>query len=305
MTEPGEPSVSLRCARLSRVIRWDHFRLHGTEVDQIRELMCVADGTPRDWTIEVQASAAEARRWRRTTAELVAATNRAWTDQSRAESRRVPPSAAVKWLAWRLRGGRTDRVLEEVRAELERIQTEVRAAYRDFRDQAADLTVRIEAHQRRRREESAREYRDQKAARERAIAEVSEAPVWSYQVGPRHAPTEPRNHRLVIALQTLERPPDPSLGDPVTDLNPAQVNESIDRLRADDPYLVVEVASTTRDSLAEWTEEKLLSDQWQRVSGTRIDPYPFTPEELDEIRKRVEQTTYHGPLSTYFSPPSF
>ncbi|MFC7619480.1 hypothetical protein [Microlunatus sp. GCM10028923] len=305
MTETGRPSVSLRCLRLSHVIRWEHFLLDGTEVDQIRDLFCVADDHPGGWSIEFDASPDEAVRWRRATAEIVRATELGWTEQLRAGSRLNPPKNAFRWLAWRWRGGRTEPVRQEVDATVERIRADVRAAYLRFRDQAADLTDRIDAEDRRRREESARQFRERRAARERAIEEVAEAPVWTYQIGPRHGRTGPRKNRLVIALQTLEQPPNPSLGDPVTDLTPAQVNEAIDRLQAEDPYLVVEFAPATGDRLTEWTEQRPLVDQWQRVSGVKIVAHRFTPEELEEISKRATKNTWYGPSSNYSGGPHF
>ncbi|GAB3738914.1 hypothetical protein [Microlunatus parietis] len=305
MTEPGRAHTRVRCARVERVITHDAFRLDGTEVDDIRTLYCVVDDEHRPGSVALEASEADVDRWRRASADLVRVLDQADAERFRATARLIPPSSAARWLAWRLRGGRTDKVRHQVDAAVEQIQSEVRAAYLTFRDQAADLTDRVEADQQRKREENARQWREQKAARERAIAEVAQAPVWSYQVGPNYTSTGPRRHRLVIALQLLERPPNPSLGEPVTGLTPAQVNDAIDRLRTEDPYLVVDLEVATRQRLVEWTEEQLLDQQWLRVSGVKIDPHPFTPEELEEIHNQASKNTWHGPSSNYFSPPSF
>lgn len=287
------------------MITWDRFRLDGTEVDQVRELYCVVDDERSPGGVALEASAAEADRWRRASADLVRIVKQADDEQFRETSRLRPPSSAVRWLGWRLRGGRTDRVRQDVDAAVARIRSEVQSAYLTFRDLAADLTVRVEAEQQRRREENAREWRERKAARERALAEVSEAPVWSYQLGPAQTASGPRKRRLVVTLQTLEEPPNPRLEEPVTGRTPAQINEAIEQARGDDPYLVVEFTRATRERLTEWTEEQLPAEQWLRVSGVRIDPRPFTPAELEEIRNRPPKTTWHGPSSSYFSPPSF
>lgn len=313
MTAPGRSRTSVRCVRLRDFVMTNLYRsdecpasdrLAGIAINEL-ELFVVVDHSLGATSVELRAAEADVDRWRRATAGIVRIAKQAIKELAGLRVRLRPPNTAGRWLVWKVSGGGTERDRRKVRAAMERIESELRTACRAYRDDAADLTERIEAQDRGRQwlvaqynKKEARREEWRRAARERAIAEIAEAPVWSYQVGPREPSTETGRNRLVIALQSLEQPADPTLGDPVTGRTPAQINDVIERLRVDDPYLIVEAAAATREHLSElaWSQE--LSGQWREVSGVRLDTHPLTPEER---RGKASRPSSSGPTSGYYS----
>ncbi|POX42687.1 hypothetical protein C3486_03695 [Streptomyces sp. Ru73] len=300
MYEGGIDTVHF--VRLRDVIRVCELNVTGPEVEDIRNLYCAVseEEASRMWGGDwVLANPADAGRWRAATDAMIRTTERL-----RAEERDATRHLRRPW-------GKTRRVLSSVRhahrnhvlrrdhdATMERLRTEMLAAYRRFRDQAADLTAHVKAE----RERYARERRqhEEQARRKRAaaMARPLDVPRWGYRV--EEAGNGLRYRRFRVTLETLDADRG-CRGD--TDgglrggLTPHEVHAAFVEERERDPYLWLTFGLDTGRAMEEWRGST--AEAWQEITGHLVDEHPTRPEE------RGSSQRHYGPSSNYFSPGGF
>lgn len=301
----GYAQVRVYYARLYELMSQYPMNVDGDEVTRIRSLYCATEGgTPerlRHGELPfVDASAADAQRWYAATEAFQRAMARV-TEQRDAAQRHLHWVRGVARPFWKARHAlRNRRLRATYDATMERLRQDVLSAYRDFREQAGDLTPYVHAEierrerERRERQEQREEERRRREPGERmeraaAMAGAPGEPVWGYTL----LETRPDSHYFQIYLQTLEEVRDPRGGVAQTDLTPEQVQAALTEERLRDRYTVVMWSHQTRLALEEWHASGRAADAWCELTGTLVDPWP-------RITEQAAQRRYYGPSSTYF-----
>lgn len=302
---PGYPEVRVYFVRLYQLRSGDPMNVDGDEVTAIRSLYCATDeGTAErhrhnelPW---VDASTADAERWYAATEAFQRAIAHVTEQRDAAQCHLHWVRGAVRPF-WKARHAvRNRRLRATYDVTMERLRREVLAAYRDFREQAGDLTPYVHAERERRelerrereeRSEQERRRREPEERRERAAAMAGAPgePVWGYTL------FERRNDGRIfrIYLQTLEEVRDPRGGVARTDLTPEQVQAVLTEERERDRYTIVMWAHETRLALEEWHSGGRAAGAWHELTGVLVDPWP-------RITEQAARQRHHGPHSTYF-----
>ncbi|WP_345429877.1 hypothetical protein [Actinoallomurus vinaceus] len=287
-------STNVRYARLRELLPAYHMNVISPEVGAVRDLFC-AVGADRHHRAEqrVDAPIADAERWRAATEAILAAMKAVDEQRRQAERHRhAPRGTRLRRIAWRIRHARRNRRLRaEHPATMARLRDEVLAAYRTYRDRAADLTDHVGADNERGKRERLEE--DERERRERATVMTGAAtgtPVWAYRISEY---TWGRVFEIDLQTPTTRR-----LRTDLTrtGLTPAQINTALAEERAEHPHTSAHWSLEARLALTEWHGGDDPFDAWQRLSGEPIEPLP--PGAGDGRRSGPR---YHGPSSDYGS----
>ncbi|MEV5434251.1 hypothetical protein [Streptomyces sp. NPDC052701] len=256
----------------------------------------------------VYAPAADAERWYAATEAFLRAMKTVDEENRQASLHLYPKSGLLARVLWRVRHARRNRRLRAgYPTTMERLRRDVLTAYRDYREQAGDLTryVRTVREQEKRRkralweqaEQECRE-RDRRARAERAaaMAEAPGRPVWGYRLRPGHGGGD---QVFEIFLQTVDRARETEGGRMRTGLTPEQVQAALTEERSRDEYTEVTWLYNTGLGLEEWHDSGRKELAWQQLTGVLVDRWPRSTE-----KSRSQSRTY-GPSSNYFSPGGF
>jgi hypothetical protein len=290
-----EPVYYLRLGELMPVY---HLNVTGEEATRIRRLYVAADREEvrrRSYGTEhrLDASAEDKRRWHAATEAVQAAMQDAENQENQAGLYQRRPWKFHTRIVWQIRYGRRNRRLRENHdATVERLRAMVLTAYRDFAEQAGDLTDRIEAEEKRRDQDRRDREEDGRRLRTIAMAQAS-APLWAYGIR-----ENAYRGRRAFEIEFLLLSPD--LRDSrltETGLTPEQVQTALTEERASHPYTIVHWGHPTNTALEEWHDSGSAKESWQELTGQPIDTFPRNPDDPPPDRQR-----FYGPSSNYFSP---
>ncbi len=271
----GGALTTVYFVRLGSLIPVHGVEVTGAEVEAIRGLFCAADRDTADryyrrWDNSVQASAAKADRWRAAAEAVLRAMDTVCEEKRGASAHLYPPyvSAAGRIL-WKARHGRRNaRLRADYDATVRRLGDDVLAAYRRYREQAADLTELVAAERELREQEKRARERRERTERAGAMTGAARAAVWAYAL------TDGDRRRFEIHLRTFARH---APGLVRTGLTAAQVRAALTDERARHPHTVVRWSYPTRLALEEWHRSGDARLAWQALTGEPIDLYPPTP----------------------------
>ncbi|MEV0136044.1 hypothetical protein AB0H83_47355 [Dactylosporangium sp. NPDC050688] len=295
--------VDLCYQKLWEAIRTVVLNLRDDEIEEIRELYCVdLDNRGTGFRAgRLKAPAQDADRWRAATQTVVAAIRSVQERDWEARGRLSPPYQIWEGLRWRLRRGRLQREYDAQRVALE---DEVRAAYRAYRDAAADLTDHVAAwRERQAREQQEREAR-RRAERVAAVQEGVDGAVWAYLL------RDYAGHgQVLIWLPAVDHADEDEGGDARHGLTAREVQQVIEQERARDQYVWIGWKETTGEAMAEWhtdrAGERAPGDArvraWTALTGAVVEPIVWRPGELEKLRASWNNRGY-GPSSNYWSP---
>jgi hypothetical protein len=289
---------SVHYLRLEELMPVYHLNVTGEEATRIRRLYAAADRdevSRHTYGAEpyLHASADDKRRWHAATEAVLAAMRDAEHQEEQAGRYRRRPWRFHARVLWQIRYQRRNRRLRENHdATMERLRAMVLTAYRDFAEQAGDLTDRVEAEKERREEDERHREEDGRRLRTLAMGQVT-APLWAYGI----RETAYRGRRAFeIELLLLSH----DLGDSrltETGLTPEQVQNALTAERAEHPYTIVHWEYHTETALEEWHDSGDVKEAWRELTGQLIDPFPDDPDDPPPARQR-----FYGPSSNYFSP---
>lgn len=271
----GGALTTVYFVRLGSLIPVQGVEVSGDEVEAIRGLYCAADRDTADryyrrWDNCVQVPAADADRWHAATETILRAMDTVREEQRVAGAHLYPPyvSAAGR-LLWRARHGRRNaRLRAGYDTTMRRLREDVLAAYRGYRDRAADLTELVAAErERRERDKRARERRE-RAERAAAMTGAAREAVWAYGL------TDGEHRRFEIHLRPFARHAPGLVRSHVT---AAQVHAALADERARHPGTVVRWSYPTRLALEEWHRSGDARLAWQAITGSPIELYPPAP----------------------------
>ncbi|MFF8770629.1 hypothetical protein [Kitasatospora sp. NPDC015120] len=277
--------------RLSDVMSHYPMNVIDDEVREIRHLYCAVDAITDHHRLpslpRVTAPAADAQRWNAATEAFQRSIAR--TEEQASAARRhlrwVRPAARPFWKTrYALRNRRLRRAYDST---MERLGNDVRTAYREFREQAGDLTPYVHAELERReresrewREQRERETRERAPARAAAMAEAAGRPVWAYTL---RAGTR-GDGSFTIHLQTVEEVREPRGAVTRTGLTAEQVQAALTEERLRDRYTSVLWSSETALALEEWHESGRVQEAWRELTGVLVDSFPRTTEQYSRPR---------------------
>ncbi|MFI6449438.1 hypothetical protein [Kitasatospora sp. NPDC050543] len=309
----GNAEVTVHFARLRDLMPVYPLNLTGDEVDVVRDLYCAVSSElaarhRRDWRrSDLDASAADAERWYAASGEILGVVERMVEEERRALRALYRKPGMLPRALWNAGHAPGNRRRARYDRTMERLRHSVLTAYRDYREQAGDLTPRIQGeHERQERrmrelraqmeeEQREREPRE-RAARAAAMAGAPGEPVWAYAV---HERTSTLPRRFEISLQTVSEVRATGREVAQTGLTPEEVQAALTEERERDRYTVVLWSHETGLALREWHESGKETEAWQELTGVLVDPWPRITEQ-SRWRQR-----YHGPSSNYFSPGGF
>ncbi|MBC2908071.1 hypothetical protein [Streptomyces cupreus] len=287
----------------------------GEEVDAIRDLYCVASRDIAErhrgdwrWRLSVYAPAVDVERWHAALEEIQRAMETVDEEEGQAHRHlRWIPGVLPRTL-WKIRHARRNRKLRiDYDATMERLRYDVLTAYRNYREQAGDLTRLVTAarededrrlralQERTEREDREREVQE-RTKRAAVMADAPGRPVWGCRVRPRKR-TE--DQYFEIFLQAIDDVGDTRGGSVRTGLTPEQVQAALAEERSRDMYIAVMWSHNTRRALEEWHDSGSAEEAWRELTGVLVDTLPRITEQ------RRSQKRFYGPSSNYSSPGGF
>lgn len=286
----GQSPVRAIYRHLYEVIPANELHVDGAEVRAIRDLYCVVDKDLGHYTSKwVLAPEADVRRWLTATRTIVQAMRSA--REHRRQVHRPFVMRRRHRILWQLRHLTSKRRMRaDYEATVERLRGDVLAAYRDYREQAGDLTEYIaEDLARREREEREREQREREQ-RQEVMAGGPHRPIWAYSISDHHS-----LRVLAIHLPAAEpfRRADTYAR---TDLTPQQIQSALAAERAHHPYTGLSWSYRTRLVLEEWHDSGRAADAWHEIIGEPVELFPQPPGGSPKSPR------YYGPSSNYWSP---
>lgn len=151
----GNAEVPVSCTRLRDLLPDYPSNLTGEEVDAARDLYCAvrSDTTARyrrDWrTSDLDASAADAARWYAATDEILRVMEGMVEEERRAVRALYRKPGVLPRAFWKARRAPGNRRRARHHGTMERLRDRALTAYREYREQAGDLTPLVQAERER------------------------------------------------------------------------------------------------------------------------------------------------------------